>query len=1172
MDLDLLYLYLEPDSNENINYPFLYNSEYSYKTFVKNLKNIFTRKINIYNPKPNVNYYLEMYDVNITNSDPSFSYTLFNSTSYDLIIEYKMSIFEEEITQSGIKRKEISIKRQNNIHQTKIPSYVCYKGLSPLNTPGPINENIFGGFFIVNKGMRKFMGNRRDLINTNIKYRKKDKVNRVSFNSIPSRYDLNNSNVQYLKLELSGLDKLKFDIQSTKTILPCNVIILIRYLTNLTLDEVKHNILQVFNDTIKMDSNFIFNKVKEQLKEYILETEELSDPNIEYKAIMNYMFERVKIYSKNNYKKTNNDVQQLANLFNELINNFLPHLTNKVEKGLYLISIVRQSLMAIFQPDITPSRDHLIGKRVSPIGYIFEETIINTLNNIIKELKENIKKKDSVTLAFANINFDQKMTGIFSNIFNMKDNLTKKIIKPSTGILNYSDIHIPNLVIHGGGVVLTKALENRNIEPSSISFEDIVDTPDKSATVGLVKRHNITSRLTYYTFDQHKKLFDDLKEFILDLAELDYKNKPIICSIVDQSEYPITFITEEQCTKIITTLKKYKRNNYKNFQYVGIEKVPVYVFDEHRQCNLPTNNTFQLKLHISCKRYYKPFFIIEDGKAAINSLPKDVFQKYKDFSSFIKDYPDVIEFLDPCQVTYSNICVDLETFNSMPLELRKKYDYIDLPSCSNFGLVAASTFDLGRMAGVRSTFAMAQQKQVLLQMNPNAYNKFESGSALLNPIERPCITNTILEKSGASKFGKGHHVLVGFFSYIDNIEDALVFRKSSLDRGLLDVITLTTFKSTLLNSQLNVPKPQRTNHSYSKLSETGLPLPMTVLTKDDAIHKKVNLMYKRIGEEEMDVMYDISENYNNLSPGRVERTEKTGTDNISINILTSSYKPGRPGDKFVNQGAQKGTMGVALEDHELPRTKDGLIPDIIINSVSIVGRQTFSLYIQAILTNLFANNPVDENGKFSFREYPVFTNVNIENVIKEIKEEYSRLYPNLTPTELDDKMFGNYDVYNIYGQKYEEKMMICPLMYNRNVQTSIDNISVRNGGKLNKLGVPVSGKKKGGGQKNGEMEMDLTVAHGAANILQENTQDVESINVYTYMCTNCSTPATKETINGKVRWYCIPCKNKDLITEIKSFKLSQAFKLCKELLRCRGVDFNLIEKDPPVYYHNMENN
>src|SRR5690606_4821470 len=184
-----------------------------------------------------------------------------------------------------------------------------------------------------------------------------------------------------------------------------------------------------------------------------------------------------------------------------------------------------------------------------------------------------------------------------------------------------------------------------------------------------------------------------------------------------------------------------------------------------------------------------------------------------------------------------------------------------------FGIVASNAFDLGRMAGARGTFAMSQQKQVLSQMNANAYNKFESGSALLTPIERPCITNTILEKSGISNFGKGHHAIVGFFSFIDNIEDALVFRKSSLERGLLDAITLTTFKSTLLNSQLNVPKPTRTNNSYSKLSETGLPLPMTVLTKDDAIHKKVNLMYKRIGEEEMDVIYDISESYNNLSPG-----------------------------------------------------------------------------------------------------------------------------------------------------------------------------------------------------------------------------------------------------------------------------------------------------------------
>ena len=71
----------------------------------------------------------------------------------------------------------------------------------------------------------------------------------------------------------------------------------------------------------------------------------------------------------------------------------------------------------------------------------------------------------------------------------------------------------------------------------------------------------------------------------------------------------------------------------------------------------------------------------------------------------------------------------------------------------------------------------------------------------------------------------------------------------------------------------------------------------------------------------------------------------TGENNNSkmVKVKIRSIRIPELGDKFASNHAQKGTIGMLFSQEDLPYTKDGIVPDVIIDTHCLTGDTLISL-------------------------------------------------------------------------------------------------------------------------------------------------------------------------------------------------------------------------------------
>jgi DNA-directed RNA polymerase II subunit RPB2 len=241
-------------------------------------------------------------------------------------------------------------------------------------------------------------------------------------------------------------------------------------------------------------------------------------------------------------------------------------------------------------------------------------------------------------------------------------------------------------------------------------------------------------------------------------------------------------------------------------------------------------------------------------------------------------------------------------------------------------------------------------------------------------------------------------------------------------------------------------------------------------------------------------------------------------------------RKGKPIWSKNSRSAQKGSVGMIYDHKDMPFTKDGIVPDIIINPHAIPSRMTMAQLMECIMGKVGCSIG-------AYGDSTPFTDCSVEGIAK-----------NLEKTGLE--RYGNEIMYNgRTGEQIKTEIFIGPTYYQRLKHMVTDKIHSRgSNGPIVMLTRQCSeGRARGGGLRLGEMERDCFIGHGSALFLKEKMLDCAD-NYRVFICKECGMIAT---VNPDKNIYkCNHCRN---ATDIVQIRIPYAFKLLTQELTTMNV-------------------
>jgi DNA-directed RNA polymerase beta subunit len=242
---------------------------------------------------------------------------------------------------------------------------------------------------------------------------------------------------------------------------------------------------------------------------------------------------------------------------------------------------------------------------------------------------------------------------------------------------------------------------------------------------------------------------------------------------------------------------------------------------------------------------------------------------------------------------------------------------------------------------------------------------------------------------------------------------------------------------------------------------------------------------------------------------------------------------------------QKGTVGTIIQESDMPFTKEGVKPDLILNPHAIPSRMTIGQLKESLLGKVLIELGMLGDGT-------AFNSLSVET----IQNELLKLGYNHHGNEI---MYSGFD-----GRQFETSVFIGPTYYQRLKHMVNDKQHSRAFGPVvNLTRQPQEGRSHDGGFRVGEMERDVLIAHGISNFTKERLCDV-SDKFSTYTCNRCGgIPAFNngddKNLNkkngGQVVHRCYACDN---LTDFSRVEIPYAFKLLMYELQTINVKTRLI--------------
>ena len=447
----------------------------------------------------------------------------------------------------------------------------------------------------------------------------------------------------------------------------------------------------------------------------------------------------------------------------------------------------------------------------------------------------------------------------------------------------------------------------------------------------------------------------------------------------------------------------------------------------------------------------------------------DELKKGKDFMKELEKYQAPLEYIDSLESDYSFIAKDYKSID-------KQYTHCEIEPSLILSAVTLNIPFPEHSQAPRNVFSSQQTKQAV-GVYSSAYNtRFDTFGHIHHYPQKSIVTTRYKKYTDVDKLPYGCNCIVAIASYSGyNQEDAVILNKSSVDRGMFQTVYFRSYSDSeeLKNNnhsyfanpkyQSNVQKKNLSR--FSKLDVNGFIKEGEFVNSDDMLTAKCLKVGTKTEVSGSSVKFGT---YGTVDKVIIYKNK----DNLrTCKVRIRKHKIPEIGDKFSSRPGQKGVCGLLIEEKDMPFSKDGIVPDLIVNPHAIPSRMTVNQLLEMIL------------GKCCSLTGHLGDATPFQN--NEITDYTALLH------KLGYEGQGNEVLYSgITGEQIKTSIFMGPIYYQRIKLMVADKMHSRGTGPVQAIvRQPASGRANNGGLRIGEMERDSISAHGITAFLSNTMMD-----------------------------------------------------------------------------------
>ena len=803
-------------------------------------------------------------------------------------------------------------------------------------------------------------------------------------------------------------------------------------------------------------------------------------------------------YTPMNMDKEQGQIKKREFAVEVLHSDLFPHCTTMPQK-LYMIGYMAKKLLQTSLGWLPPNdRDSYLNKRIELTGTLLNNLFRNYFNKLIKEMQKQVIREINNgswrssedyenIINMTNIYKIMKSTTIENGIsralstgdFSIKQSNSSKVgvaqvLNRLTYVASLSHLRRINTPLEKSGELIAP----RKLHNTTWGFLCPAETPE-GQSIGVVKNISYMAHLTIPTNSSSLRDYvmpditsvDDVKP-----SELHGKAKVFVNGAwVGVTDKPVEFYQD-----------------MKNKKYRGIINIYTSIVLDYK--------ALEIRICNDGGRLTRPVLRVRDNKALIT--PEIIAKlnakelSWNDLLTSCRIDESVIEYIDPEEQNYSTIAMKARDVY-LKDQSTISYSHCEIHPSTIFGVLASCIPYPEHNQAPRNTYQCAMGKQAMGVYATNFQNRMDKTAYVLTYPSRPLVDTRVMNFIKLNQIPSGTQIHVAIMSHTGyNQEDSVLINKGSIDRGLFSATIYHTEKDedkNIIRDEIIRCKPDATKTkgvkfgNYDKLNAQGFIPENTLVENRDVIIAKIVPIKENRNDPTKTIKYeDQSKTFRTNEETYIDRnyTGRNGDGYNFAKVRVRTHRKPVLGDKVSSRHGQKGTVGNIIPECDMPFSKDGTRPDIIINPHAIPSRMTIGQLKETLLGKVLL-----ELGMFG--DGTSFGDLDIKTISAELQK-------------VGYESYGNEVLYNgLTGEQMETNIFIGPVFYQRLKHMVNDKQHSRSiGPMVNLTRQPAEGRSRDGGFRIGEMERDVMISHGISRFCRERLYDA-SDKYSVHVCKKC---------------------------------------------------------------------